>query len=596
MVRFGRVVVAALTVAALAAAPAPARVRPHAFASCKALVAYAERHFAVTHGVPSRPMAEIAPGAPVARPQAPEAATPTGAPEQGGAGTTYSTTNNQEQGVDEPDIVKTDGRTIFAIAGTRLVAVAARGPRLAGSLELGAAGGGAQLLLRGSRLIVVSTDTPIVLPLTPGPATIPLLPAAVSPRTTVTEVDVHDPAAMKVARTLTIDGSYVDARQNGSTARVVISSSPRAIAEASTRGEARGWVPARRFHSALTGRRYVRPAAGCGEVRRPVQFSGLGMLTILTIDLDRGLWAADSDAMMADAQVVYGSPTSLYVATQRWLDPQTAAVRLPAGQTTVIHRFDVSDPDRTTFAASGAVDGYLLDQFSLSEYQGRLRVATTARPVWWDAGAPPPQSDNAVTVLQQRGGTLEQVGKVAGIGRGESIFSVRFLGDVGYVVTFKQVDPLFTVDLRSPTAPKVAGSLEVPGVSTYLHPVGADRLLGVGHDGSGLQLSLFDVGDPAAPKLVGRATLAQSSEAEYDHHAFLYWPATRLAVLPLGTGAAAFRVEPGGLGDLGRIGAGDQAPVRRAVVIGDRLFTVSGDGVLASDLGTLARQAFVAFG
>jgi hypothetical protein len=587
----GRRVAFALVLVLAFAAPAAGRVRPRAFASCRGLVAYAEQHYAVTRGVPSRPLVEVAPSAPVARPQAPEAATPTG------AGTTYSTTNNQEEGVDEPDIVKTDGTTIFTVEGTRLLAVDARGPRLAGSLDLGAAAAsGAQLLLRGSRLIVISNGAPIVLPLGPGPAGVPLLPAPFSPRTTVTEVDVHDPAAMKVARTLSIDGNYVDARQNGSTARVVISSSPRAIAQASTRDEARGWVPARRFHSALTGRHYVRPAAGCGQVRHPAQFSGLGMLTILTIDLDRGLWAADSDAMMADAQVVYGSPTGLYVATQRWLDPQTAALRLPVGQTTVIHRFDVSDPDRTTFAASGAVDGYLLDQFSLSEYQGRLRVATTSRPVWWDAGGPPPQSDNAVTVLQQRGGALDQVGRVAGIGRGESIFSVRFLGDVGYVVTFKQVDPLFTVDLRSPTAPKVAGSLEVPGVSTYLHPVSADRLLGVGHDGSGLQLSLFDVSDPAAPKLVGRATLAQSSEAEYDHHAFLYWPATRLAVLPLDTGAAAFRIDPGGLADRGRIGAGDQAPVRRSVVIGDRLFTVSGDGVLVSDLGTLARQGFVGFG
>jgi beta propeller domain-containing protein len=596
MVHRGRVVVVLLTLLAVAAAPAAARVRPRAFASCQGLVAYAEDHFAVTHGVPSRPIVEVAPSAPVARPQAPEAATPTGAA-QDGAGTTYSTTNNQEEGVDEPDIVKTDGRTIFTIAGTRLVAVDARGPRLAGSLDLGPAATGAQLLLRGSRLIVISSGGPVVAPLEGGgPAIAPLPPIRFSPRTIVTEVDVHDPAAMKVARTLSIDGSYVDARQNGSTARVVISSAPRAIAEASARDEARGWVPARRFHSALTGRRYVRPAAGCREVRRPAQFSGLGMLTILTIDLDRGLWAADSDAMMADAQVVYGSPASLYVATQRWLDPQTAAARLPAGQTTVIHRFDVSDPDRTTFAASGAVDGYLLDQFSLSEYQGRLRVATTSRPVWWDAGSPPPQSDNAVTVLQQHGGTLEQVGRVAGIGRGESIFSVRFLGDVGYVVTFRQVDPLFIVDLRSPAAPKVAGSLEVPGVSTYLHPVGGGRLLGVGHDGSGLQLSLFDVADPAAPKLVARTTLDSSSEAEYDHHAFLYWPATRLAVLPIGTGAAGFRIDPGGLAGVGRIGAADQAPVRRALVIGDRLFTVSGTGVLASDLGTLARQAFVAFG
>jgi hypothetical protein len=352
-------------------------------------------------------------------------------------------------------------------------------------------------------------------------------------------------------------------------------------------------VPARRFRSALTGRHYVRPAAGCRSVRRPAQFSGLGMLTILTIDLDRGLWAADSDALMADAQVVYGSTGSLYVATQRWIDPQTPVRRLPAGQQTVIHRFDVGDPDRTTLVASGAVDGYLLNQFSLSEYRDRLRVATTSRPIWWGAG-PPPESDSAVTVLEQHGGALDPVGRVSGLGRGESIFSVRFIGDAGYVVTFRQVDPLFTIDLSSPTAPRVAGALEVPGVSTYLHPLGAGRLLGVGQSRGDLQLSLFDVSDPAAPRLVRQTTLAGSSEAAYDHHAFLYWPATRLAVLPLESAAVGVRVERDDLPEVGRI-SHDGAAVRRAVVIGDRLFTISDAGAQASDLGTLAPQAFVAF-
>ena len=624
------VVVAALLAPAVAVArplhhPRLAQVRPRAFASCADLVGYAGRHFAVTHGIPARgvaplvqptPMPFPAEGAPQgSAPAAPVAAEPT-------AGTTFSTTNNQEEGVDEPDIVKTDGTTIFAVAQGKLFAVDAGGPepRLVGSLDLGPTGWGAQLLLRGSRLIVISGGGPVPVaigaPTGPGPqpaAAAAIAPYPIAAKTVVTEVDVHDPAAMKVARTMTIDGTYVDARQNGSTARVVISSTPRAVGEAATRGEPKGWVPARRFRSSITGRHYVRAVAACRTVRRPVHFSGLGMLTILTIDLDRGLWAADSDALMADAQVVYGSPAGLYVATQKWIDPATPADQVPSEPSTVIHRFDVSDPDRTTFASSGEVRGYLLNQFSLSEYRGHLRVATTSRPAWWP-GAEPEPGESLVTVLDERGPLLVPVGQVAGLGKGQQIYSVRFLGDTGYVVTFRRIDPLYTIDLSTPTAPRVAGQLELEGYSAYLHPAGPGLLLGIGrnvsaNEPSGVQVELFDVSDASAPKLLQRATLGagSSSEVDYDHHAFLFWPRTRLAVLPVQVydrdqpfaGAIGYRVDRSGIAEAGRLAHdavdGYLQPIRRSIVIGDRLFTVSDAGAMASDLTTLARQAYVAF-
>src|SRR3954468_3053931 len=364
----------ALLVLAVAGPAAAARtVRPRAFASCSALVAYGEHHLAQTHGVPG-PTVQPLPA--VQAPPSPGAENGTVAPVAAAPATpdasTVSTTNNQEEGVDEPDLVKTDGRTIFAIARGRLQAVSVTGaaPRLVGTLDVGPGAGAGQLLLRGDRLIVIAPGGEGILPVDGGGPRplMPIRPFAL--QTVVTEVDVHDPAAMKVARTMTIDGAYVDARQNGSTARVVISSTPRAIALPADRDARVGWVPARRFRSRLTGRHYVRPVAGCATIRHPVAFSGLGMLTILTIDLDRGLWAADSDALMADAQVVYGSKTGLYVATQRWIDPQVAVSRLPVEQKTAIHRFDVTDPDKTTFAGSGEVSGYVLNQFSLSEYRG----------------------------------------------------------------------------------------------------------------------------------------------------------------------------------------------------------------------------------
>jgi hypothetical protein len=591
--------------------PAAAHVRPKAFASCASLVGYARRHLAVTRGVADPPLQ--ATGGPTPAPQAQgqaETVSPTAAPG-------FSTTNNQEEGVDEPDIVKTDGSTIFTVSGSTLHAVTAGGdaPKLAGSLALGSTGYGGRLLLRGSRLIVISSGGPIM-----------ALAQASSAagRTVVTEVDVHDPAAMKVTRTMTIDGAFVDARQNGATARVVISSAPRAVALSSARARPSGWVPARRFHSALTGRRYTRPVASCDAVRRPAQFSGLGMLTILTIDLDRGLWAADSDALMADAQVVYGSKASLYVATQKWISPATPVDSLPGGTTTVIDRFDVSDPGRTTLTSSGEVPGYLLNQFSLSEDAGVLRVASTSRPIWW-GDQPQAQSESFVTVLREDAGRLVRVGGLSGLGRGQQIYSVRFLGDRGYVVTFRRVDPLYTLDLATPAEPKIAGQLELEGYSAYLHPLGDGMLLGIGravavsgNEPSGTQLELFDVSDAAAPRLLARTTLGggSSSQVEYDHHAFLFWAPAKLAVLPIQTydvapgpagttssqgftGAIGYRIDASGIAEVGRIthdaANGTVAPIDRSLVVGDRLFTISDAGVMASSLDTLSPQAFVAF-
>ncbi len=601
---------------AAAAKRAPSRLR--AFSSCPALVGYAQGHFGRTHGTPGggvTPLAEPAiPGRAPTETSAPTAVAKPDAP-------AFSTTNVQEEGVDEPDVVKTDGTTIFTVAGDTLYAVAATGagaPRITGSLKLGRSGG--DLLLQGRRLLVIqSAGQPIGIEPLAGGGAPRLAVAPGSGQTVLTEVDVSDPAALKVARTLTLDGRYVNARQNGATARVVLSSTPRAYSVAGVRGRASGWLPRSRFVSRISGRHRTRTVVACRAVRRPPAFSGLGTVSILTIDLDKGLWEVDADAVMTDAQTVYGSTSHLYVATQRWIDPQTAAGDLPT-TTTLIHRFDVSDPDRTTYEASGEVPGYLLNQYSLSEKGGDLRVASTADPVWWQ-GRQQGSSQSQVTVLRRDGATLAPVGRVSGLGRGQRIYSVRFIGDVGYVVTFRQVDPLYTIDLSDPTAPKVLGELELLGYSAYLHPIGPDLLLGIGQDATpdgrtkGVQVSLFGVGDPAHPKLLAQHALgaASSSQVEFDSHAFLYWAPRQLVVLPVEvfdagagkssspgfTGAVALTVTPSGIAEAGRV-AHDPAdgyvpPITRSVVIGDQLLTVSDGGVLASALKGFGRLGWVAF-
>ncbi len=590
-----RVLGSACLLAALAATSADAATpRLRAFDSCPALVRYASGH---AHAV-ARP-APTATAGPEARPA------PAATPNAEAAPDDVSTTNVQEAGVDEPDLVKSDGRHLFAIAAGTLYAVDARTatPRIVGTLTL-PGGFDHQLLVHEGRALVIAREQMDVGPLprplpvagaagasSAGRATAPAMPVGplppigdiapyVPPRTVLAEVDLRDPARMAVVRTLAFDGAPVGARLTGATARVVVASAPRFAIEPAARDRVAGWVPT----ATLAGRGLARPQTrrlvACRHVRRPPAFSGTGLLTVLTVDVDRGLPAIDSDAVMTDAEIVAASPRSLYVATPRW-DPA-------ASTTTTIHRFDTSAADATTYASSGAVPGTLLSQFALSERDGVLRAASTT------------DRESLVTTLRQRDGRLEQLGQVGGLGPDERIRAVRFLGPVGYVVTFRQTDPLYTVDLADPERPRVAGELKLLGYSAYLHPIADGRLLGVGQDATeqgrvtGTQVSLFDVSDPARPVRVARHDLGLGSwsEAESDHHAFLWWPATRLAVLPVSqhafTGALGLRVGAGGIAEAGRVAGDGGAPVRRATVVGDRLFLLGDTAMQVVSLATLA--------
>jgi uncharacterized secreted protein with C-terminal beta-propeller domain len=274
--------------------------------------------------------------------------------------------------------------------------------------------------------------------------------------------------------------------------------------------------------------------------------------------------------------------------------------------TTQIHDFDISDPTKTTYLGSGSVPGYLLSQWSLSDFQGVLRVVSTDQPTWWSSDGSS-NSQSFLTTLKAGGGKLNQVGQLSGLGQGERVYAVRFIGNDAYVVTFHQVDPLHTIDVSDPAHPKLLGELTIPGYSAYLHPISDNLLLGIGQDvgtnnePTGTQVSLFDVSDLAHPTRIAHASLGQGwSAAESDHHAFLYWPATGLVVVPFGQQAVAMHVSPAGIRELGRIvhvaARNAQLPqIDRSVVAGNALFTVSSAGVAANRLSSLGRLGWAAF-
>jgi uncharacterized secreted protein with C-terminal beta-propeller domain len=534
-----------------------------------------------------------------------------------GDGVDYSTTNVQEEGVDEPDIVKTDGRHLYVMAANNLHVVDVRSgePKLVGSLAL--KGYGHELLVSGDRVLALTTywNDPVLEPqpqsderFAPGPYPYP------EPATRLFEIDVSDPAAPKLLNTLTVEGYYVSARLRGSVARVVIATPPSPWpAEGDQRKAIRRtrlstWIPDAVLRDRVRDKRRRPRVVQCDDVRRPIRYSGPGMLTVLTVGFDRGLKPLDSDSLMTDAQTIYASKRSLFVATEKWFDPAVSDPNqeVDAGRFTAIHKFAL-DAESADYRASGEVRGFVLNQFSLSEQDGFLRVATTDQPPW-RANAGQRESESFVTVLGEK---LGQVGRVGGLGRGEQIFAVRFLGEKGYVVTFRQIDPLYTLDLSNPQNPRVRGELKILGFSSYLHPIGNDLLLGVGQDANeqgqtrGTQLSLFDVSDLSEPKRLHQHTLGEStsSAAEYDHHAFLYWPPTKLAVVPVSAykpedtfdGALGFQVERDS--GISQVGSAEHEGgyILRSLVAQGRLFTVSDRGVLSSSLETLAPVSFAGF-
>jgi uncharacterized secreted protein with C-terminal beta-propeller domain len=599
-----RLAVAGLTVAVLAASAADAEAaRLRAFDSCRDLVGYARDGALRTNGgaiVTGRAVPPPAirittppltpPGPVEIRGVAPPA--PQSGESLGGAVPEFSGTNTQEIDVDEPDVIKTDGRRIVAVTDGTL-RVIAPGGGVTGTLALD--GLDHRLLLRGDRVLVIASKG----------ATAPELAAQMASTTLVTEVDLS--GAPRVTRTMEVPGRFVDARQNGATARLVIDAMPRPIvpARGETLDDAVGEAGMRRFlgrtvlKSHLSGKTFRRPLAPCDAVTHPRRFSGLDVLAILTVDLDRGMYSLDRDGVMAGAQVVYGSSGSLYVASHRFVRSVETGGQVPDGMRTEIHRFDISDPAKTVYRATGSVPGFILNNYALSEHEGALRVASTEVAPWMGGGG----SSSRVTVLRQDGSRLVEVGAVGGLGQGERIFGVRFIGERGYVVTFRQVDPLYTLDLSRPAAPRVVGELKIPGYSAYLHPVGETQLLGVGREGAAVKTSLFDVANLAAPREAAQLRFDNSWTAvEQEPHAFLYW--RNLAVMPLSgpsfLGAVGIRVAPNALGEAGRIvhhsaERRQDAEIVRNLVIGNTLYSLSWLGLSASRLDTLATTSYTAF-
>lgn len=540
----------------------------------------------------------------------------------------YSRTNVVEAGVDEPDTIKTDGRRIFTVTNSevQLLEVTPSGAVLRSRLDNVDA---QSILLDKNRLLILGVPEPKVLSNDVN---------NVSYDSSAALYDVTDISKPALLSKLTFNGSIVDARLVDSQVRLVTLATPRididyptfdnngnvteawktTVRDTIANSTLEQWLP----QYVLTDRGGKEIGKGqlidCDAVAAPTTFSGLSTLGVATFDMSDKLDVDDAVGVIAGGQQVYATARNLYVSTT---DYSTDGWR----PKTFLHKFLTSDQGKTTYRASGEISGELLNEYAMSEHDGVLRVASTVITAggFFKESA----THGVVTTLAEEGNQLVQRGQVSGLGieDNESIRAVRFIGTKGYVVTFRQTDPLYVIDLRDPANPQRVGELKIPGYSGYLHPVGDDLLLGVGQAGGdvgcptcgvlpadelrekasapepvtaqGVQFSLFDVSDPANPKRLATKTYESGQAlAEQDAKGFLYWAPRQLAVAPMETyngqnlfhGAVLLKIGQTTIDELAKIEE-PQGGILRSIVIGDHLYTLSQDALTQTDLDSLQR-------
>lgn len=443
----------------------------------------------------------------------------------GSGGGDFSRTNLQEEGVDEPDVVKTDGEFLYVVSNKSVHIVDAV-PALESHkiAEITVPGSVSKIFLHEKRLVIIYTryvDQSAEISNNINADRLSIGPISFQ-GTGVLIADVSNPEAPVTQRHEMYDGWLNAARRVDGTLHLVLEFSPPDIS-AETKPAA--LLPKRYRVNGNGVTTDLGALVNAANILHPDNPGWLNFVTVVSLDLAQPNREPGALAYLGDSYTIYTSPQALYI-VQRDYSAVSGGDNVsiqPVATSTQIHKFTLL-PGAVQASASGIVPGSILNQYSLGEHNGFLRLATNS----WN-------TDTAVYVLEQVDAALEVVGKVENIAPGERLFSARFLGDRGFLVTFLQVDPLFTVDLSNPRAPVVVGELKVPGFSNYLHPISDTRLLSIGLSPNNPQISLFDISDFSEPLLMDKVEWASGewSNAVYDPLAFNYWAEHRLLALPM---------------------------------------------------------------
>jgi hypothetical protein len=475
------------------------------------------------------------------------------------AAKTRSETNNQVVGVDEADIVKTDGRYVYLVSTGGFRILEAMKPRLVSLTPI--PGHVRELFVEGDRAVIFSA---LGLGM---PRCLNGYDCQFAGDGTGTKVSVYDianRAQPKLLRDFDLSGSLVAARRIGTTIHTVVTDNDTGtewetwpqnlemcgVPEATVRAKFAAMRAAneRKIRAKTTPLPTLteqgKKETLCTDLFRTPIKDGQAFTTVLSFDLldtttppKHATVQSRPGAVFASANALYMSVAHRKMNSGRWYSFYTSDVN----EVSEVHKFGIgASPKDTRYIGSGTVPGHVLNQFAMDEWYGYLRIATTQGKV------PDPKVSSAVSILAEgKGGNLTRVGAVQNIAPGEDIRSVRFDGDRGYVVTFKKTDPLFVLDLFEPTRPAILGELKIPGFSTYMHRIDPEHLLSIGFDANdhgdfayfdGVILQLFDVKNPTKPALLHKeklGTRGSSSQATANHLAFNYLASEGLLAIPM---------------------------------------------------------------
>jgi inhibitor of cysteine peptidase len=433
----------------------------------------------------------------------------------------HSETNNQVAGVDELDKVKSDGQYIYAVTNNTVVMVGAypvSDARFLSRISLTNQSIDG-IFVDGSRLVVVSeaprysySDSFYC-----GSGT---MPAYFSPflgctcswtppvqTTSISVYDLTNRSNPTLLNTVTINGTFVGARLIGDVAYLVAT------------------APAR-FNQSLPVtvlNRQVIPTQATQIYHSDISDAAFSYTTVLSLNVNQSNAPTVETYLLGTSSTIYVSLTNIFLTQPVW----------ESRQETVIHRIAISGTN-ISYESTGTVPGHVLNQYSMDEYNGSFRVATSS----------PYSGDTSLYVLDE---SLRVVGRLEGISPGETFHAARFMGEKAYLVTFKRTDPLFVISLAQPANPLVLGQLNVTGVSDYLQPYDSNHLIGIGKSAQdvawenaaiflGLKISLFDVTNPDSPSDTSDFTIGDrgtDSPALTDAKALLFDRSLNLLVLPI---------------------------------------------------------------
>ena len=474
----------------------------------------------------------------------------------------YSKTNIQVEGVDEADIVKTDGEYIYIVSGGTITIVKAYPPEEAKVLsKISLTGGITGIFINGDKLAVFETEYGIY-PLYEGEVVYdsasgseevnettrddetpsssepkngstpveepPRNPAPIiyePPTTSIKVYDISNKENPVLTRNFAVDGNYFSARMIGDYVYVVATQYTFFI-------ETDVFLP--RVHS--YNETEVIPADDIYYYN--FSDTSYSFTTIVALNIQNDAQEPTHETiLLGGTSAIYVSQNNIYLTfpDYTWQENETMK--------TTIQRIKI-DKQSITFEAQGEVPGYVLNQFSMDEHNGYFRIATTITNFGWRTFAEEVTSKNNVYVLDIN---LNIVGKLEDLAPGEQIYSARFMGARCYLVTFRNIDPLFVIDLSNPTAPKVLGQLKVTGYSGYLHPYDENHIIGIGKETvyeakedfawyQGVKISLFDVSDVSNPVELAKYEIGDrgtESPVLTDHKALLFDKTRNLLVIPV---------------------------------------------------------------